>query len=185
VGQQAVEEATHKIESLETTITQAADVMQALGKRSDEIGNIVEQISAIAQQTNLLALNAAIGAARAGEHGRGFAVVAEEVRKLAEQSSHSADDIAARISLIQSDTEKAVQAVNDGEKEVTSIFNSANMFLNLLKNCQSVASFFLAYTLKIFRKSFQSSLEEFNNASLTLSFGLVCAEVAYFETSSL
>jgi len=49
-------------------------------------------------------------AARAGEHGRGFAVVAEEVRKLAEQSSHSADDIAARISLIQSDTEKAVQA---------------------------------------------------------------------------
>lgn len=120
VGQQTVEEATHKIESLETTITQAADVMQALGKRSDEIGNIVEQISAIAQQTNLLALNAAIEAARAGEHGRGFAVVAEEVRKLAEQSSHSADDIAARISLIQSDTEKAVQAVNDGEKEVTS-----------------------------------------------------------------
>ena len=59
------------------------------------------------------------------------------------------------------------------------------MFLNLLKNCQSVASFFLAYTLKIFRKSFQSSLEEFNNASLTLSFGLVYAEVAYFETSSL
>ena len=120
VGQQTVEEATHKIESLETTITQAADVMKALGKRSDEIGSIVEQISAIAQQTNLLALNAAIEAARAGEHGRGFAVVAEEVRKLAEQSSNSADDIAARISLIQSDTEKAVQAVNDGEKEVTS-----------------------------------------------------------------
>lgn len=143
VGEKTVQASTQKIEALETTVGQAADIMQTLGKRSDEIGSIVEQISAIAQQTNLLALNAAIEAARAGEHGRGFAVVAEEVRKLAEQSSHSAGDIAERIALIQADTENAVRAVNDGAQEATdsacAIVSVAEAFSNINTRVQGMS----------------------------------------------
>jgi methyl-accepting chemotaxis protein len=67
-----------------------AGQVETLAAQSEQVGEFVRVISAIADQTNLLALNAAIEAARAGEHGRGFAVVAEEVRKLAAQSSDSA-----------------------------------------------------------------------------------------------
>ena len=69
------------------TVSQLSHVVEGLGERSRDIGNIIEEITNIATQTNLLALNAAIESARAGEHGKGFAVVADEVRKLAEQSA--------------------------------------------------------------------------------------------------
>lgn len=89
-----------------------------LGKRSSEIGTIVETISNIVDQTNLLALNAAIEAARAGDAGRGFAVVAEEVRKLAEQSSNAAQNITDLVKAIQQDTDKAVDSINEGNESV-------------------------------------------------------------------
>jgi methyl-accepting chemotaxis protein len=84
---------------------------------SDQIGGIVDTITAIAEQTNLLALNAAIEAARAGEQGRGFAVVAEEVRKLAEESQTAAASIGALVAQIQAGTGKAVQVVTDGSRQ--------------------------------------------------------------------
>ena len=85
-----------------------------MGDQSNQIGQIVDVIKGIADQTNLLALNAAIEAARAGEQGRGFAVVAEEVRKLAEQSSTSAAQIATLIGNIQRETERAVGVMEKG-----------------------------------------------------------------------
>jgi methyl-accepting chemotaxis protein len=89
-----------------------------LGQRSGEIGKIVATIDDIAAQTNLLALNAAIEAARAGDQGRGFAVVADEVRKLAERSSVATKEIAALVNGTQVGVREAVNAMQQGSKEV-------------------------------------------------------------------
>ncbi len=117
-GKKRVDAAIAMMKKIEEQVNSSAKVVGELGKRSDEIGQIVETISGIAGQTNLLALNAAIEAARAGEQGRGFAVVAEEVRKLAEQSAEAATNIANLIATIQADTESAVEAIDQGNQGV-------------------------------------------------------------------
>jgi methyl-accepting chemotaxis protein len=85
--------------------------LSKLGESSQDIGNVIKVISSIAQQTNLLALNATIEAARAGDAGRGFAVVANEVKELAKQTAKATEDITAKITGIQKDSQGAVDAV--------------------------------------------------------------------------
>lgn len=85
----------------------------------NQVHQMVDLITKIADQTNLLALNAAIEAARAGEQGRGFAVVAEEVRKLAEQSGSAAKNINQLIIKVHSESEKAIEAMAEGSRQVS------------------------------------------------------------------
>ncbi|GGN96960.1 methyl-accepting chemotaxis protein [Saccharibacillus kuerlensis] len=117
-GERSVITAIDQMNSISDTVTSLSQVVQGLGHRSKEIGNIVGVIQEISSQTNLLALNAAIEAARAGDQGRGFAVVADEVRKLAEQSSQSTKQIEGLIAAIQQDIGGVVKSVDSATREV-------------------------------------------------------------------
>ena len=117
-GGKIVEETLSRMRAIADSVGNTAHKVQELGKRSDEIGQIISVIDDIADQTNLLALNAAIEAARAGEQGRGFAVVADEERKLAERTSQATKQITNMISNIQAETKSAVTAMHAGTKEV-------------------------------------------------------------------
>lgn len=118
LGNEAIGQAISQMKSINHTVNGLSGVVRGLGEKSNEIGQIIESITNIASQTNLLALNAAIEAARAGEQGRGFAVVADEVRKLAEESAKSAQQIASLISSIQGQTHEAVQSMDQATEEV-------------------------------------------------------------------
>ncbi len=92
-----------------------------LGASSQEIGNVIKVITAIAQQTNLLALNATIEAARAGEAGKGFAVVANEVKELAKETALATEEISQKIEAIQTDTQGSVEAIGQIVAIITQI----------------------------------------------------------------
>jgi methyl-accepting chemotaxis protein len=108
-GRQVVERAMNELDRVATEIGQSASLIESLGERSKQISNVISVIRDIADQTNLLALNAAIEAARAGEQGRGFAVVADEVRKLAERTSLSTQEISSTVNAILQETANAVE----------------------------------------------------------------------------
>ncbi|TSK08328.1 MAG: chemotaxis protein [Geobacter sp.] len=117
-GAAIVKETVQGMNRIAEHVRQSAGVVEQLGTRSDQIGEIVATIEDIADQTNLLALNAAIEAARAGEQGRGFAVVADEVRALAERTTKATREIGNMIKSIQQETRQAVQAMEEGVQEV-------------------------------------------------------------------
>ena len=125
-GNQAVEETLGEMTNLRSKVTAIAEQIMQLSEQTIQIGNISGLVSDLANQTNILALNAAVEAVRAGEHGRGFSVVAAEIRKLADQSKNSAENIRTLVAEIQHKINSAVMVTDEGSKTVNSGIQTAN-----------------------------------------------------------
>jgi methyl-accepting chemotaxis protein len=142
-GMATVDGTVMKMEIIQKVVSEGAGAIERLGKRSEEIGEIVDVITNISEQTNLLALNAAIEAARAGDQGRGFAVVAEEVKNLAEDSREAAERIAKMIREVQNDTAKAVEAMKRGTSETAEGMNQVGLTGKAFKDILEITNQFV------------------------------------------
>jgi methyl-accepting chemotaxis protein len=124
-GATAVEEAIRAMEGIRARVEEIAKKTLALGERSQQIGEVLTLIKEIAGEIHLLALNAAIESAAAGEHGKRFAVVAAEVRRLAERTRASTEEIRTIIGEIQAATNSSVLATEQGMKEAEGVATRA------------------------------------------------------------
>lgn len=173
-GSRSAAESIDRINNLKADTEGASIVISDLGNTSNQIGEIIELISGIAEQTNMLALNAAIEAARAGEAGKGFSVVADEIRKLAEESADASRRIAKLIVDIREGVDTAVDKIDSSVKSVNSsvkaieengdIFTAINGQAEELK--EIVAN--VTQNIKIMTdtsRDFESTMQEINKVS--------------------
>ncbi|WP_315674052.1 methyl-accepting chemotaxis protein [Clostridium sp. 19966] len=130
------------INEISASFSTVGDKMHHLTGSVKEITEITDILNSIAEQTNLLALNAAIEASRAGEAGRGFAVVADEIRKLAEQSKDSSNEINELVKAIQKETDLVADTTNHANNklnnQVTVVENSVSSFKEVIVNIENI-----------------------------------------------
>ena len=143
-GSEIIHRANEQMSTINISSQMVNELVQKLSRQTVEIEKITNVITDITEQTNLLALNAAIEAARAGEHGKGFAVVADEVRKLAEESNASANQIVEVIKEIKMDTKNVEKAAGDSLDSVKDgveiIGNAGNAFKEIVAAVQQMTN---------------------------------------------
>ena len=133
-GESVVGKTIEGMQNIENKVANSKSAINQMQQSSDEINRITNTIESIAAETNLLALNAAIEAARAGEAGRGFAVVAEEVRKLAEHSTTSTQEIDQLVKTLQENINIVIESMNESNEYVAQGVVLANQSGNSLKS---------------------------------------------------
>jgi len=161
VGKQQINILLKSIEEVKTSFDEQAVKINNLNASVSKVGNITNVINGISEQTNLLALNAAIEAARAGEAGRGFAVVSEEVRKLAEQSKESTEQIQRLVESISSETKSVLDNSNNVtnlvDKQSSTVKSTRDAFNEMLNSLSNIGPY-VAET----NRSLQTTMESKN-----------------------
>lgn len=142
-GETVINKTVEQMETIEQRVFSAAEVMQELNESNNRIGIILGHIADIANQTNLLALNASIEAARAGEYGKGFDVVAQEIRKLAERSKQSSNEISEILTEIGERSEQVTTSLSSSANETrigSELVNaSGDSFRSILRSVKDVS----------------------------------------------
>ncbi|MBF0318850.1 MAG: methyl-accepting chemotaxis protein [Nitrospirae bacterium] len=190
-GALVVGKTVSEVMEIERMVNDSSVLLESLGHRSKQIGDIVNVIEDISEQTNLLALNAAIEAARAGEHGRGFAVVADEVRKLAEKTGKATTEINAMIGAIQDDTDKSVKSMQESIQSVRTgveYSNQAGTALNTIVDSVSELQS-MVQTIASATEEISAVAQQLNNDFESLAAGSrstsVCSDIVAGATAGL
>lgn len=184
-GSAMLQKAVGEINQIKTRVDELGRTVQSLADSSQEINEILNVISDIADQTNLLALNAAIEAARAGEHGRGFAVVADEVRKLAERTQSATGEIGSIIQNLQSESGKASNgmktALTQVDSGVKTMMTTATYFDKIVNSVKEMNDMNNVIGTSI--KEQVQAIDNINDNAQTISSGIEQSSNALAEIS--
>ncbi len=183
-GNETVQHAQEAIDSVRRQVDAIVNHMLELGKRSQEIGGILDIINELADQTNILAINATIESAGAGEHGRRFAVVAEEIRKLADRVGTSTKDIRVLIDEIRAASNTTIMATEDGSKAVQS---SARQFAEVAGSFKRIAELVranldVAREIELSTQQQTTAVEQVNTAILEVAHTARQSETSSSQT---
>ena len=170
-GGHTVQGAQEAMDMVRRQVDQIVGHMLSLGKKSQDIGGILEIITELAEQTNILAINATIEAVGAGESGKRFGVVAAEIRKLADRVAMSTKDIRRLIEEIRSSANTTVMATEDGAKAVDA---GARRFAEVIESFQRIAEHVYATTqaareIELSTKQQSSAMEQVSGAMIDVT----------------